>query len=331
MPDPLRLRRDDSLIGQVVAANVVLVTLTLLLATLAAVLVSDLQLTVGEQRWQFAILALAVLLTFCVNLWMLQKRFDPLERLIDQIEAIDPAKPTAFDLGDGHTAEIDRLAEAFRILLRRVDDERRRSGKLVLRGQEEERRRVARDLHDEVNQALTGILLRLEALAQDVPADQRPQVAELKQLTGQAMDELLRLARQLRPTALDDHGLAPAIEAQARGFAERTGAEAHIAVDGDTDRLDEETQIVVYRVAQEALSNAAQHARPGRVDIQLSTNRDGVELRVRDDGAGFDPLATRGGGLGLDGMAERARLAGGALDLRSERGSGTELTLRLPA
>ena len=320
-------RRDDSLIGQVVTANVVLVTLTLFAASLAA----GLDISVAEQRWQFLILALAIVLTLCVNLWMLQKRFDPLERLVERLEAIDPAEPGTFDLGDDPTTEIDRLAAAFRRLLERVDDERRRSGKLVLRGQEEERRRVARDLHDEVNQALTGVMLRLEALAHDVPPDQRAQVADLKALTGQAMDELLRLARQLRPSALDDHGLAPAIEAQARGFAERTGAEAHIAVSGDPSRLDDETQTVVYRIAQEALSNAAQHARPGRIDIELNTGDDGaVELRVRDDGEGFDPLATRAGGLGLGGMAERARLAGGALDLRSERGAGTELTLRLP-
>jgi two-component system sensor histidine kinase UhpB len=318
-------RRDDSLIGQVVAANVVLVTFTLFAASLAA----GLDISIGEQRRQFLILALAIVLTLCVNLWMLQKRFDPLERLVAQLEAIDPTEPASFDLGHDHTAEIDRLAASFRRLLQRVDDERRRSGKLVLRGQEEERRRVARDLHDEVNQALTGILLRLEALAHDVPSAQRDQVTELKRLTGQAMDELLRLARQLRPTALDDHGLAPAIEAQVRGFAERTGAEAHVAVSGDPDSLDEETQTVVYRVAQEALSNAAQHARPGRIDVELKTIGGGVELRVRDDGEGFDPFAARGG-LGLDGMAERARLAGGALDLRSERGAGTELTLRLP-
>jgi two-component system sensor histidine kinase UhpB len=320
-------RRDDSLIGQVVAANVVLVTLTLFAASLAA----GLDISVVEQRWQFLILALAIVLTLCVNLWMLQKRFDPLERLVERVEAIDPAEPSTFALGNDPTTEVDRLATSFHRLLERVDVERRRSGKLVLQGQEEERRRVARDLHDEVNQALTGVLLRLEALAQDVPPDQRPQVAELKALTGQAMDELLRLARQLRPTALDDHGLAPAIEAQARGFAEQTGVEAHLAVRGDPSALDEETQTVVYRVAQEALSNAAQHARPGRIDIELTAGDDGaVELRVRDDGEGFDLLATRAGGLGLGGMAERARLAGGALDLRSERGAGTELTLRLP-
>jgi two-component system, NarL family, sensor histidine kinase UhpB len=326
MSRPRLKRRDDSLIGQVVAANVVLVTFTLFAASLAA----GLDISIGDQRWQFLVLALAIVLTLCVNLWMLQRRFDPLERLVERVEAIDPADPSTFELSGEPLDEVDRLEASFRELLCRVDEERRRAGKLVLRGQEEERRRVARDLHDEVNQALTGVLLRLEALAQDVPTDQRRQVAELKALTGQAMDELLRLARQLRPTALDDHGLAPAIEAQVRGFAERTGVEAYVAVRGDVDDLDDEVQTVVYRVTQEALSNAAQHAHPGRIDVELTAAAEGVELRVRDDGEGFDPLAGRGGGLGLAGMAERARLAGGALDLRSTRGAGTELTLRLP-
>jgi len=327
MSRPKLKRRDDSLIGQVVAANAVLVTLTLLAASVAA----GLDISIAEQRWQFLVLALAIVLTLCVNLWMLQRRFDPLERLVERVEAIDPAEPATFEIGDGDPVdEIDRLTHAFQGLLERIDAERRRSGKLVLRAQEQERRRVARDLHDEVNQALTAVLVRLEALALDSPPEQRPQVDELKQLTGQAMDELLRLARQLRPTALDDHGLAPAVEAQVRSFSERTGVEARIEVHGDPGELDDETQTVVYRVAQEALSNAAQHAHPGRVDVELIAKDGGVELRVRDDGEGFDPLLGREGGLGLAGMAERARLAGGVLDLRSSRGNGTQLTLRVP-
>jgi len=319
-------RHDDSLIGQVVAANVVLVTFTLFAASLAA----GLDISVAEQRWQFLILALAIALTLCLNLWMLQKRFAPLERLVDRVEAIDPAEPATFELDEDPVDEIDRLAVSFRGLLRRVDEERRQSGKLVLNAQEEERRRVARDLHDEVNQALTAVLLRLEALKQDVPPAQAEEVAELKRLTGQAMDELLHLAHQLRPTALDDHGLGPAIEAQVRGFAERTGVEARFELHGNPGVLDEETQTVVYRVAQEALSNAAQHAQPGCIEVKLTASDSGAELRVRDDGAGFDPHVARDGGLGLAGMAERARLAGGALDLRSSRGAGTELILRVP-
>jgi two-component system sensor histidine kinase UhpB len=321
----LTRHRADSLIGQIVAANVVLVTLTLFTASVVA----GLDATVSEQRWQFVVLGLVILLTFCVNIWMLQRRFRPLEHLIDRIERIDPTEPATFELAADPTEEIDRLAQSFQRLLERVDDERKRSGKLVLRAQEEERRRVARDLHDEVNQALTAILLRLEALAQDTP-ERASELAELKRLALQAMDELLNLARQLRPTALDDHGLVPAIEAQLRGFGERTGIDVRLVAEGDPAQLDEERQTVIYRVAQEALTNAGRHAGAEHVVVQLLTRDTGTTLRVRDDGAGFDPSADRNGGLGLEGMAERARLVGGELDLRSSLGAGTELTLRLP-
>jgi len=318
--------RDDSLIGQVVAANVVLVTLTLV----AAGLVGELDVSAHEERWQLLILVLVIVLTFCVNLWMLQRRFAPLEHLIERIEQIDPSERSTFELAGDPVEEIDRLAQSFRRMLQRVDDERRRSGKLVLAAQEEERRRVARDLHDEVNQALTAILLRLEALSQDLPPARAGEVAELKRLASQTMDELLNLARQLRPTALDDHGLLRAIETQVRGFEERSGVHARIETSGDPTALDEEKQTVIYRVAQEALANAGRHARARSVELALDVAGDAAELRVRDDGVGFDPAAHRTRGLGLEGMAERARLVGGELDLRSSPGSGTEVTLRVP-
>ncbi len=317
--------RHDSLIGQVVAANVVLVTLTLVAAGLVGGLENS-----SDDRWQLLILVLVIVLTFCVNVWMLQRRFAPLEHLIDRIERIDPSERSTFELAGDPVAEIDRLAQSFRRLLQGVDDERRRSGKLVLRAQEEERRRVARDLHDEVNQSLTAILLRLEALAQDTPAQRLEEVVELKRLATQAMDELLNLARQLRPTALDDHGLLPAIEAQVRGLEERSGIQARLEISGDPAFLDEEKQTVIYRVAQEALANAGRHAQARTVALALDVAGEAAELRVRDDGVGFDPVASRGDGLGLDGMVERARLVGGELDLRSSPGAGTELTLRVP-
>jgi two-component system, NarL family, sensor histidine kinase UhpB len=319
-------QRDDSLIGQVVAANVVLVTLTLV----AGSLVAGLDLSVHDQRWQVGVLAGVIILTFLVNVWMLQRRFGPLELLIDRIEKIDPSEPATFEIAGDPVEEIDRLSSSFHRLLQRVHHERRRAGQLVLRAQEEERRRVARDLHDEVNQALTAILLRLEALSQDSPPERQAEVAELKRLTNQAMDELLNLARHLRPTALDDHGLVPAIEAQLKGFGERTGVKATFAATGDPNALDEETQTVVYRVAQEALLNVGRHAGAHNVEVALKAGDAGAELRVSDDGAGFNTGSVREGALGLEGMAERARLVGGELDLRSSPGSGTELTLRVP-
>jgi two-component system sensor histidine kinase UhpB len=324
-------RSDDSLIGQIVAANVVLVALALAGASLAA----GLDLSIQHQRWQFLILALAIILSLCVNLWMLQRRFRPLEGLIERIERIDPAQPTTLELEGGPVEEIDRLGRSFTRLLTGIEAERRRRGQAVLRAQEEERRRLARDLHDEVNQALTAMLLRLEVLAQAAPPERSDEVAELKRLAGEAMEELLSLARQLRPTALDDHGLTAAIEAQLNRFGAQTGVATHMEVDGNPAELDEDVQTAIYRIAQEALNNAGHHAEATRVAVELSLVGSGAELRVSDDGVGFEPAkprtrATREGRLGLDGMAERARLVGGELDVRSSPGNGTTVTLRIP-
>jgi two-component system, NarL family, sensor histidine kinase UhpB len=321
----LRLKRRDSLLAQTLAVNVLLISATLFAASVA----SGLDLNVQDQRWQFLILAMAILLTLLVNFLMLRRRFTPLERLIDRIEAIDPAQPSAFELpGRGAVEEIDRLAASFRALLERIEAERRRSGRLVFRAQEEERRRLARDLHDEVNQALTAIVLRLEALSHDAPAELAAELAETKRLANQAMNELLTMARQLRPTALDDHGLVPAIEAQVRQFKEQTGIGASLAAHGDLSRVGDDQQLAIYRVTQEALTNVARHSRARHVGVQLAADSGRVELRVEDDGAGFDPSSIRRG-LGLDGMAERARLLGGQLDINSRPEGGTEVSLRL--
>jgi two-component system sensor histidine kinase UhpB len=324
MARPKLIRRDDSLIGQLVAANVVLVALTLLAASLAA----GLDLDIDEQRWQFLILALAIVLTLCVNLWMLQRRFAPLERLVERIEGVDPAEPGSFTISGEPVEEIGRLAQSFKRLLDGIEEERRRSGRLVLRAQEAERRRLARDLHDEVNQALTAILLRLEALAQETQPERAGEVRELKRLVNQAMEELSGLARQLRPAALDDHGLVPAVDAQLVRFAERTGVNTAFRTEGDPSRLGQDEQTAIYRVAQEALTNVGRHAGARFVAVELLTDEDCTELRVSDDGVGFEP-ARANGGLGLRGMAERARLVGGELEVRSVPGGGTTVRLEI--
>jgi two-component system sensor histidine kinase UhpB len=323
----MKLRTQTSLAGQVVAVNVLLVVATLFAASAAA----NLNLALHDQRWSFALLALTIVLVLLVNMMMLRRRFLPLERLIATIESIDPAAPGELELpSDTQEAEeLVRLAASFRRMLVRIEDERRRSGRLVLRAQEEERRRLARDLHDEVNQALTAILLRLQALSQTAPPDLEDELTELKRLVNQAMSELLQLARQLRPTALDDHGLLPAMASQVRRFAAQTGIKADLNATGKSSALAPDEEIAIYRIAQEALANIARHADAKKVEVDLRTGADGVELTVRDDGRGFEP-GLPATGLGLGGMAERARLVGGELTVESQPGAGTELCLRVP-
>ncbi len=190
-----------------------------------------------------------------------------------------PLLPRSID-GIGETEEVERIELAFLRMMRRLEAERRRAGSAALQAQEEERARVARDLHDEVNQSLTGLLLRLEAAREAAPPELEAELAETKALANQAMRELLSLARQLRPTALDDLGLTAAIAGQVEQLA-RGEIEAEFAAEGDFSDLDDDVQLVVYRVAQEALSNAARHSGAGHVVVRLRRSEgDGVELEV---------------------------------------------------
>jgi two-component system, NarL family, sensor histidine kinase UhpB len=323
------MHRRESLVGQVVAVNVLLVVAVLFAATAAA----GLDLAVNDQRLRFGAIAISIVLLLIVNMILLRRRFSPLETLIARLEEIDPAQPTSqFVIPRTNVEEVERLAIAFRRLLKRIEDERRRSGRLVLRAQEEERRRLARDLHDEVNQALTAILLRLQALSEEAPEPLAPQIAALKTLVNQAMEELLRLARQLRPTSLDDLGLIAAIEGQLARFSDQTGIQTALHSEGTPEAITEDQQTVLYRVVQEALSNTAQHSGATYVDFELRVfPSHGVELRVRDNGQGFEAgRQADGGGIGLSGMAERARLVGGELTVTSSPGTGTRVRLYIP-
>jgi two-component system, NarL family, sensor histidine kinase UhpB len=317
-----------ALLTQVLAVNALLIAATVLAATVTVHLDPD---AVADRR-RLALLACAVLATVLVNGLVLRRRFAPLEQLIAAMEAVDfsagraPAPPAR-----GDVQEVARLRHAFDRMLERVDTERTRTAGAVLQAQESERARVARDLHDEANQALTGVLLRLQATAERAPADVRAELRETQGVATQAMEELLRLARELRPAALDDLGLAAALRTLVAEFGRRAGVHSECALEpGALDALDEDGQIVAYRVVQEGLSNVARHSGAHRVCV--SAVREGGEavVRVDDDGHGFDP-ATAPRGLGLTGMRERAVLAGGRVAIRSVPGEGTLIELRLGA
>jgi two-component system sensor histidine kinase UhpB len=273
-----------------------------------------------------------VVLALILALTRERRRLAPLEDLVEAMEKVDlssprPLLPASID-GIGETEEVARIELAFLRMMRRLEAERRRAGSAALHAQEEERARVARDLHDEVNQSLTGLLLRLEAAREAAPPELEGELAETKALANQAMTELLSLARQLRPTALDDLGLAAAIEGQ----VDRLGGEiaTSLDVEGDFSDLGGDAQLVVYRVAQEALSNAARHSGAKRVEVRLRRTGEGsVALEVSDDGRGF-AFDESERGLGIGGMRERALLIGAELTIESRPGHGTTVRLAVP-
>jgi two-component system sensor histidine kinase UhpB len=316
--------KSRSLLVQVLSVNLLLVAGTTLVAAIA--LRHHIGSALGGS--QMLVLGLALVATLLGNWLLLRRRFIPLDRLISAMEQIDHASHdkqlVACDRVD--SSEAHRLEAAINRMLARLEAARREAGRAAVQAQERERRRIAQDLHDEVNQALTAVSLRLQASLEHAPEDLRRELTETKRLAGQAMSELLALARQLRPAVLDDLGLLPALKTQVRDFGDQTGIQAAFNVRGPVVELAPEQQLVVYRVTQESLSNVAQHSGAGKVDVELSFE-EGTKLRIADDGCGF--TEAREGGLGLSGMRERALLAGGHLSIWSGRGRGTRVELSL--
>ncbi len=204
----------------------------------------------------------------------------------------------------------------------------------VLAAHEGERKRIARELHDDTAQALTSILVRLRLLERSAENGHiRSTVEELRDLTGSTLDSVRRMAVDLRPSALDDLGLVAALRAYVEKFSRLWPIRVEFSSDGLVRRLPSEVELVLYRVVQEALSNVAKHSGAGAVVVTLTRKRNVVTAAVHDDGHGFDPEEAAGsgpGGLGLFGMKERLSLVGGWLQIESTPGEGTRVTGRVP-
>ncbi|MEO8091217.1 MAG: sensor histidine kinase [bacterium] len=320
--------RNRSLLTQVLVANLLVIVAAVVTATIA----TSPGLSLGEKPQAAVILGLAVALTILVNVLMLQRRFRPLERLVDEMERADLSQPGANlrrEEDPRGPEEVQRLHNAFRRMLERLEAERRRVSSIALHAQEEERARVARDLHDEVNQSLTGLLLRLEAVRVRAPVGLAAELAETKSLANRAMTELLTLAHALRPSALDDLGLRAALSALVEELGTQSEITTSLEGTGGSTGVPMDVQLVAYRVAQEALSNAAQHSQASRIRVRLDRDAEGIELGVSDDGRGFS-FDQAAGGLGLGGMRERALLVGGELLVESRPDEGTRIRLRVP-
>jgi signal transduction histidine kinase len=234
-----------------------------------------------------------------------------------------------FEEGDARLAEslVARAAIAVDLSERVTRDALRR----VVHAQEVERARLARELHDETGQALTSILLGLKGLEDMVAGDEtRAAVSALRELVVSTLQDVRRLAVELRPAALDDFGLVPALERLATTVAEQSGLMVDLEARLDDLRLPPDAETAFYRIVQEALTNTLKHAHATRVSITLVRKGEAAVVVVEDDGAGFDPAATRPGALGLVGMHERMALVGGRLSVESSPGAGTTIAAEVP-
>jgi two-component system sensor histidine kinase UhpB len=280
---------------------------------------------------QLLILVAGLVVMLAIDLLLLRRILAPLQRLTALMRTVDADRPGR-RLNDPafRQAEVAALAGAFNDMLDRLETERRESARTALAAQERERLRVARELHDEIGQSLTAVTLKAERAADNRAPDAAAQLRHIADDIRASLDEVRRIARELRPEALDDLGLVNALIT----LCSRASAEGGVRVDRDLQgplpELDPDVELVLYRVAQEALTNVIRHADATRATVSLKAEDGAVVLRVRDDGRGLpDHLPT--GTAGLGGMRERALLVDGRLSIRSEPGHGTEVRLEVPS
>lgn len=279
-----------------------------------------------------------IVISFAVNNWVLKRALAPLDRLqiaVDQVR--QGTTSVRVDPGPTSDERFDRLAETFNLMLTQLEENAQRLHQLprqILQAQEAERHRLARDLHDEAAQALTSLLVHLRLLERaHTPEEAQSRVHDLRELTAQALEEVRRVALDLRPTILDDLGLGPALAWRVDEFNKIEGMHATIKIEGLEERLPREVELVLYRVGQEALSNVVRHAGAKTVTVCLRRQNGEIRLSIADDGRGFNAAASNhedGHGFGLLGMRERLGMIGGTLAIRSTLGQGTEMVACVP-
>lgn len=311
------------LLWQVFGTNAAVLLLAFLGLVFAPVTVS-----VPPHATELLVLLVGLIVMLAINLLLLRRAFLPLEHLADTMRRHDPLSPGERVHVEGGPI-VAGLARTFNEMLNRLEFERRDSARSALLVQEGERRRIARELHDEVGQTLTGVMLQVEGLAATIPDELREQLDELRETARHGTEEVRRIARRLRPEALEDLGLQSALGALATAFGEQAHIQVNRYLEPPRRALSEEQELVIYRVAQEAMTNVARHAEASSVELRLEDAAHEVVLSVRDDGRGLSPAAQTSS-HGIRGMRERAMLIGAELTITRAPDHGTKVKLSIP-
>lgn len=315
-----------SLLSRIFLANVIVAALALVLLAFTPITVTAPVIQLAEA----VMLGIGAALVLAVDLLLVRRTLAPLRRLTAVMGTIDPRQPgRRLDADEASDSEVAALTQAFNGMLDRLETERRDTAQRALRAEEDERLRIGRELHDEIGQTLTAVAIHAERAAHGPPAATAPALEQIAATIRESLGDVRRIAHELRPEALEELGLVNALISLCSRVATQSGLPVDRQLDGGLPPLNGETELVIYRVAQEALTNALRHARATRLALALTTDADNVVLTVRDDGAGM-PALPLSGGRGLEGMRERALLVAGELRVASSSSGGTEIVLRVP-
>lgn len=296
------------------------------LITATALLLGPVTVSTPVLLTEAAVLTVGLAAMLFANALLVRVGLAPLQRVTRAMSTTDLLRPGQRPEVAGR-GEIAELISTYNTMLDRLEDERATSSARALSAQEDERRRIAQELHDEVGQSLTAVLLQLKRVADHAPVELREELSLVQETTRSSLDEIRRIARRLRPGVLDELGLASALKALTTEFGGSTGLMVQHRLDPDLPDLGPEAELVLYRVAQEGLTNIARHAQARRAEVSLRRTPAGVDLQVRDDGHGIGAAAE---GAGIRGMRERALLVGADLDVGPAPGGGTRVRLAVP-
>ena len=279
---------------------------------------------------------LGLVVSVVINYALLKFALSPLTRLRQTMEQVQAGDMTSKAPLTGFDPDADSLAQTFNTMLAAIDDLSKTRAIQILHAQEQERKRIARELHDETSQVLTSLLISLAMLEESLTSDTgRARIADTRALAHQTLRAVRNLSIDLRPSALDDLGLLPALRWYIKEYQQKCGIEVEFTSSGLKERLSPEMETAIYRIIQESLTNTAKHARAHKVWVTVTEDCDAIHAGIRDDGCGFDAPAVlrtpwQDRGLGLGGMMERASLLNGSVDIASEPESGTTITVRIP-
>ncbi len=276
------------------------------------------------------------LVSVALNFVVLQIAFRPLTELQKVMTRVQSGEHSLRARLTGADPQADQMAQTFNMMLEAIDDASRLRAGQIINAQEQERKRIARELHDETSQVLTSLLISLAVLEESLTTPEaRERIADTRRLAHQTLRAIRSLSIDLRPSALDDLGLLPALRWYVKEYQKKCSIEVDFVSSGFKERLPAEMETALYRIVQEALTNTARHAQAKRVSIMLKEGEKEIEGIISDDGIGFDIEALRKSpdnerGLGLAGMTERAVLLDGSLDIESRPGHGTTITVHIP-
>jgi two-component system, NarL family, sensor histidine kinase UhpB len=282
------------------------------------------------QAGQFALLLAGFLVLLGLNLVLLRRVLSPLFRLTEVMSSVDPDRPGRRLTGvDPRSSEGQALAHAFNAMLDRLESARHEAARTALAAQEGERLRVARELHDEIGQTLTAVTIQAERAADGDPALAAQALRRVADGVRESLDEVRRIARELRPEALDDLGLVNALIALCNRIGAQDGLVVKRELQSKLPALSPDVELVIYRIAQEGLTNALRHSGAGAATVSLAADAETLTLTVTDDGKGMPPHLPSDT-AGIAGMRERALLVGGRLSIKSRPDQGTEVRLSVP-